>query len=180
MRYRLVGRDVYMAPQTGAGRVRVVVEEAGAVHPLATVCDLTGTGSARLVIDPGRVSWGTGVLRQLVLARGVQLWRRHTDRVDATRETKICETMVYELWADLAARRVAVIRRPHPPRSGIVVEDYVGYADRLGDATAELHLGAATGALPIELLLSLQAWVRVCWQRAVPVQTGTTVDRVPV
>jgi len=180
MRYRLAGRDVYMSPEAGAGRVRVVVEEAGAVRPLATVCDLAEAGPSRLVIEPDRTGWGTRELRALVLAHGAQLWRRHLDRVDANRETAVYGAVAYELWADLAAGRVAVIRRPRTAGLGPVVEDYLGYADRLDELTAELHLGTATGVLPVELLLSLQARVRVQWRRARLAHTGTAVDRVPV
>ncbi|MEU5874179.1 hypothetical protein AB0A73_21815 [Glycomyces sp. NPDC047369] len=177
MRYRLAGRTVFMTPASESEQVRVVVEEAGAVHPLALVSGLPGPGSVRVVVEPGRASWASPELREFVLVQAAGCWRRWHDQAADNRDREIHGAVVFELWADLVGERVAIIRRPpERDRGRTLVEDFEGWADRLDDHTAAIHLGN-TGALPVGLLLKLQARVKARWQRALAAHAAAT-DRV--
>ncbi|WP_335989988.1 hypothetical protein [Glycomyces sp. MUSA5-2] len=165
-----------MTPDLGAGQVRVVVEEAGAVHPLALVSGLPGPGSVRVVVEAARASWASPGLRELVLVQAAGCWRRWHDQAADNRDREIHGAVVFELWADLVGERVAIIRRPLERGRGVLVEEFEGWADRLDDHTAALHLGN-TGALPVDLLLRLQARVKSRWECALAAHAAAT-DRV--
>lgn len=162
-KFRIADRTVYMRVDVKAGRAAVRYDEVGAIRDLGVICDISVPGGGRFVPNPHQSHWAASEdVGRALMERARVLWRRQsTDREPDT----VCREAggdIYELWADLDAGRVEINRRPREAGE-VVIEEYIGYADRLSETEAQIHLREAE-AVPYQLRIMMRALACECWR----------------
>lgn len=170
--HRIEGHPVYLRADKDARCVAACWEEAGGLYDLGAACDVDRSDLAQFIVHPQQAAWArTASIQRLLLERALVVWRRHGTGEPGAVVTRQFGEHVYEFWADTAAERVEFTRRAQRPAE-VVIEEYLGFGDRLGAATAEIRLRSRAG-MPAEVLRQIQALTRDTWQRALAAQAGT-------
>lgn len=163
MLHQVEGRPVYMRASDVTARVTVRCAHAGAPHDLGVACDLDRPDASRLVVGSHQDDWVTAAaVQQDLLERAMTVWRRYGADDPGPVKTTQAGPYVYEFWADLAAARVEITRRAIQPAS-VVIDEHLGYADRLDTLAAQVRL-REVATIPTPLLYQVRALALQAWQ----------------